>query len=89
MATTFVPISTSTRLGASLRRAVDTLESAKQQLENLKAVMETQISGSDYTLVESQFGLQAGQGQTAYNLVAGVVSDLHGANTTGLTGQCG
>jgi hypothetical protein len=88
MATTYIPINTSVRLGASLRRAVDLLTTARDQLADLKAAMDTQVNGTDYSMVESQFGLQTGQGQTLYNLVAGVVSDQTGFNTVALIGRC-
>jgi hypothetical protein len=76
MATTYIPINTGQRLGLQLRQAVDQLQIAKQTLAKLEAIMNTQVNGSDYSMVESQFGLQTGQGVTTYNLVAGTTSDL-------------
>jgi hypothetical protein len=90
MATTFIPINTGQRLGQQLRSAVDQLQAAKQALTKLKAIMDTQVNGSDYSMVESQFGLQAGQGQTCYNLVSGAGGDLAGStNVTELLAWCG
>jgi hypothetical protein len=94
MATTFISIDTTKRLGGQARGAVDQLQAAKQALAKLKAIMDTQIdlapSPADYSLVESQFGLQAGKGQTFYNLVAGVNSDVGASsNVTQLLNWCG
>jgi hypothetical protein len=90
MATTFIPINTGQRLGSQLRAAVDQLQLAKQALARLKATMDTQITGSDYSMVESQCGLQTGQGQTCYNLVAGTNSDLaNSTNVSELISWCG
>jgi hypothetical protein len=90
MPTTFIPINTGQRLGQQLRTAVDQLQAARQALQKLKATMDTQINGSDYSMIEAQFGLQAGQGQTLYNLVAGGNTDLAGSvNVTELLSWCG
>jgi flagellar capping protein FliD len=90
MATTFITINTGQRLGQQLRSAVDQLQTAKQALAKLKAIMDTQVSVSDYSMVESQFGIQAGQGQTCYNLVAGINTDLGASvNVTELLAWCG
>jgi hypothetical protein len=90
MATTYIPISTGQRLGSQLRNAIDQLQSAKQALAKLKAIMDTQVDASDYSLVESQFGLQTGQGQTCYNIVAGTNGDIAAStNVSELLSWCG
>ena len=90
MATTFIPINTGQRLGAQLRSAIDQLQAARQTLAKLKAIMDTQVNGADYSMVEAQFGLQTGQGQTCYNLVAGAVTDAgNSTNITELLSWCG
>lgn len=90
MAATFIPINTGQRLGAQLRNAVDQLQAAKHALAKLKAIMDTQVNVSDYSMVEAQFGLQTGQGQTCYNLVAGTNTDLGAStNVAELLSWCG
>lgn len=74
MAANHVPIDTGKRLGTRLRRSVDLARELLGLLAEAKAVMEAQIDGSDYAAVEVQYGLPAGKGQTAYNLVAGARS---------------
>lgn len=70
MATTFININTGQRLGAQLRSAIDQVRAARDLLARLRGVMDTQIDGSNYALLESQFGLQAGEGAAAYFQVA-------------------
>jgi hypothetical protein len=89
VATTFLPVNTSTRLGADLRRAVDQLRDVRDRLERLKNILDTQVDGTIYTLVESQFGLQAGDGQTAYNLVAGAFAAVDVAAVQQLINRAG
>lgn len=89
MPTTFIPINISTRLGADLRRAVDQLRDVRDRLERLKNVLDTQVDGANYTLVESQFGLQAGEGQLVYNLVTGAFAAVDGAAVLQLINRAG
>ena len=80
MATTYIPTNTSKRLGADLRQLSHSLKEARSDCRELKAVMETMIDGTDYTVLESEFGLATGDGQTTYNLVSGALMDLEDAN---------
>jgi len=94
MATTYIPISTGQRLGARLRSAVDQAGSAWGQLQALYAVMGTMVDSAasppSYALIETQFGLQAGQGATLYTLLQTVIQtgDASAALAELLT-QCG
>lgn len=76
MASNHIPIDTSKRLGIRLRRGIDVTREVLTLLAETKAVMEAQIDGGDYSAVEAQYGLPAGKGQTAYNLVAGARSAI-------------
>lgn len=89
MPTNFLQVNTSTRLGADLRRAVDQLRDVRDRLERLKNVLDTQVDGVNYSLVESQFGLQAGEGQTVYNLVAGAFTAVDAAAVQQLINRVG
>jgi len=90
MAKNFIQVNTGQRLGAQFRNAVDQLRNARDQLGKLKSVMDQQIlDDGTYAVVESQFGLQAGDGQACYNLVAGVVTDLAASNETNLLNRVG
>jgi len=86
----FIQINTGQRFGSLARGSIDQLRQAKTTLTQLKASMDQMVlDDATYAGVESQFGLQAGDGQAFYNLVAGVVGDLAGANETNLLARCG
>ena len=74
--TNYIPVNTNQRLGADLRRAIDTLRSVRDQLVRLNDLMVAQVSGTDYSEIEMEFGVPTGEGQTVYNLVAGASSAL-------------
>lgn len=73
-----------------LLTAVAQLREAQDALEHSKAVMEAAIDSGDYAEVETLFGVQeAGEGQTLYNLVAGVVTDMAGFNISATIARLG
>lgn len=80
MATTYISTNTSKRLGADLRQAIHALKEVRSDFRELKGVMETMIDNGDYSLLETEFGLATGTGQTVYNLVAGSLSSMEGAD---------
>jgi hypothetical protein len=75
--------------GDSLLTAVAQMREARDRLDHAKAVMETCIDNGDYGRVEALFGIEAGLGQTAYNLVAGVCGDLAGFNISATIARMG
>lgn len=89
MATTYIAITSGSRLGQQVQSAAQQLQAAKEQITDLKAIMETMINASDYTMLEQQFGLQAGSGVTLYNLIAGVNTDLSTFNVGALIARVG
>lgn len=89
MATLYISVNTSKRLGADVRQAVAMLQQSKDLLERLKAVMEMQIDNGDFSAIETEFGLPAGTGETLYNLVAGSYTDLNGFNVNALLSRLG
>ena len=70
MAVTRIDI-TRTPHGDNLLVAVAQIREARDRLDHAKAVMETAIDEDDYSRVEELFGIEAGQGQTVYNLISG------------------
>lgn len=80
MATTYISTNTTKRLGADLRQAMHALKEVRSDVRELKAVMETMIDNGDYSLLETEFGLATGTGQTVYNLIAGSLTALEGAD---------
>jgi hypothetical protein len=71
-------------LGSTLQTTISQLLHLKGQLGLLKDAMDSMASGGTYSVIESELGVDAGQGQTMYNLVAGAVTSLGGANFTEL-----
>ncbi len=88
MATTRIELS-ATDQSANIDTALINLRNARDRLNYAKAVMETCIDSGDYSLVEEIFGVPTGQGETFYNLLAGLVSDLAGFNTTATIARIG
>jgi hypothetical protein len=80
MAVTYIKVDVSKRLGADLRQTVVHGAEFDERLHRLKEVMETMIDGTDYSRIETEFGLVTGQGETVYNLVAGAATDTAAAN---------
>lgn len=80
---------TSTEQSNNLATAIDNLRNARDRINHAKAVMETCIDGTNYALVEELFGVPAGSGETLYNLIAGVASDLAGFNTAATIARLG
>jgi len=72
-----------------LRQAVRNLVQAWQQFDHLKDIMDAQANAPDFTLVESQFGLPAGKGETVYNLVAGTRQKLNATDVKAIMAQLG
>jgi hypothetical protein len=73
------------RLPATLRAAVAQLQAAANTLLALKGTMAQMLAGgSDYTTVETYFGLQAGAGQTVSGLVGTASDQLQTSQVQGL-----
>ena len=89
MPTTFIPVNTTARLGNELRRTIDLLRELRDRLEKLRFVLDTQVDGANYSMVESQFGLQAGDGQLVYNLVAGAYAAVDTVSVQQLINRVG
>jgi hypothetical protein len=85
MATTHIPVTKTAEYAGTLTALVAQTWALHQQTEKVKEIMDTMIDSvpdpDDYTLLESKFGLGAGDGQTTYNLVVGVLGQ---SNATGV-----
>lgn len=88
MAITRIELSNTDQSG-NVVTALDNLRNARDRLDYAKAVMETCIDGTDYSTLETLFGVPTGQGETFYNLIAGVVSDLSGFNSSATIARIG
>ena len=87
-----ITIDTTKRLGQDLRQLVTCVFAARDISRRLKETMDQHTDGTTWTTLEAQFGLQAGQGQNTYNLVAaltGVSGALEAAAVTQLCDRLG
>lgn len=78
-----------TEHGQNVLSAVGSLRDARDRIEHAKAVMETTIDGTNYAALEELFGVPAGQGETLYNLLAGVNTDMAGFNISATIARIG
>lgn len=87
-----IVVNTSSPKGPRLTNLVSAINSARDQARTLKAIMDQEWAGSDYTQLESQFGLAAGQGSVVYGLVfalTGAGGALEAAAVTNFTDRLG
>jgi hypothetical protein len=89
MAVQYINIDSTKRLGSDLRQAVNYGTSFEQQLDKLQDVMETMIDGTDYSRLETEFGLATGKGETVYNLVTGALAALRTGDLAGVIARLG
>lgn len=60
---------------------VTVLRHALDQGTKLKSIMDHMTDGVSYAKIEELFGLQAGEGEVVYNLVAGSVDSMTGSKS--------
>ena len=89
MAADYLKLNTTTQHGSEFWSAVTQLRNAESQLVALKERFEEMIDGSDYTMLEANTGLSAGQGVQAYNLLAGAVAALAVSDVQQLVARLG
>jgi hypothetical protein len=89
MAVQHISINSTKRLGSELRQTVNYGTSFEQQLDKLKDIMDTMIDGTDYSRLETDFGLTTGKGETVYNLVAGSLTALRTGDLAGVIARLG
>jgi hypothetical protein len=77
------------RLSAQLRGAISQLAAAASTLQTLSNVMSQMVSGSDYTTIETYFGVATGEGQTLHDVLGTASSDLQGSPVQGLLQRFG
>lgn len=77
------------RLQGQLRGAIAQLAAAAATLVTLSDIMSQMVSGSDYTTIETYFGLATGSGQTLHDVLGTASTDLQGSNVQGLLQRFG
>lgn len=85
----YIHVSSDTRHGAALRQAVNYQQESLERLRALKATLDEMVAGADYSVIETRFGLQAGEGELVYNLTVGALAEIDVANVTQFLARLG
>jgi len=83
MATDYIGLDESKRHSQALRQLVNYQTESLERLRSCKAVLDEMIDGSDYSEIETELGLSAGEGEIVYNLIAGALAvvDVYAVQT--------
>lgn len=76
MADNHITINRASAQGNELLSNVIAFRSAYSRLAELKKQLDNQTPPANWTVIETQFGIPTGKGETMYNLVAGALSAL-------------
>jgi hypothetical protein len=77
------------RLTGQLRGAVSQLAGSAATLQTLANIMSQMLAASDYTTIETYFGLAAGSGQTLHDVLGTASSALQQSGVQGLLQRFG
>ena len=78
------------RLQGQVRSTISQLAAAANTALTLTKIMSQMLNnGSDYTTIETYFGLQSGQGQSLSDVMGTASSDLQGSNIQALLQRFG
>jgi hypothetical protein len=78
MAGTSIDFNSATQHGAELKSVIDRLRSTREDLDHVIGVMATMHDGSDYSHLETKFGITTGQGEGAWNELLSFQSKING-----------
>lgn len=67
-----ITVNSTSNQGGLLKQLESNLQNAVNLASQILNLMNQQTDGTTYTTIESQWGLTSGNGQTTYNLVAGL-----------------
>lgn len=67
-----IVVNSNSPMGSLLDQLQANLQNAANLAAQILNYMNQQTDGTTYTSIETQFGLPTGQGQTVYNLIAGL-----------------
>lgn len=87
MASTYLAIDNTKPLGAAAQQAIAALEAALERVRAVNDVLQAVATGSDWTSVQSTFGVT--DGQSFYNLFTGAKAQIDVSGVTNLTSRCG
>lgn len=81
---TAILLSEATRLSRETRACVEQLRDTHDRMSKLHDALEARTTQGSWSFIESEFGLQAGDGQSFYNLMAGAWAALQVSDVTSL-----
>ena len=81
MAADYIAVNRTKQLGNSLVRAADLLRELRELVDKLNDAGSHSFTGSDYTMMEANFGLTAGQGANTLTLL-GLINTILNTNAT-------
>lgn len=76
MAINYITVDRSRQMGNELLNIIEMLRLYQDKLRQQKELMDNMTDGTDYTAIETQYGVQTGKGDETYNLIAGTVAEL-------------
>lgn len=80
MAADYISVNKTKLPGNSLVRAANLTRELRELLDNLNDIAGHSFTGSDYTVMEANFGLTTGQGQNTATLL-GLINTIFNTNT--------
>jgi len=75
----YIPIDLTKPLGLELQTVSDMGVSTAYRLQQIYLVMTGMVSGTDYTAIETHFGVPAGTGQTVFECMENALTDMQNA----------
>lgn len=84
MAASYISVDSTKPLGHSLLQAAGDARRFGEEIAAIKRVMDGMANGTDYAIIEAQFGLPAGKGGDVSYLIAQLKSGLDGLAQFGL-----
>lgn len=66
-----------------LANGLDNIRAGRAVLRDVIATADQAISGSDYSVFETLFGIPTGQGQTVRNLLGSLLADMEDSDAVG------
>lgn len=76
-----IDIPQNSALGRLVRSVVDQGQIFRNQVDILATAMETRLTESDYSVIESDLSLQPGQGAEIYTMITGAKAALYRIGT--------
>jgi hypothetical protein len=90
MAVTYIPVDTAKSLGAQAKMAANMLGEARELVIKHKLIMDAMSSGgTEFTLVETEYGLATGQGAAFYALFGNAKAVIDVATVLSLVNNLG